>query len=56
MFIEYIDLARIEDMDKEYYRQEQVFDDAPDCNFVLLKDSDSYCVYVEADSYPDTYI
>ena len=44
-FIEYIKLASIEDMDEHYPRQEQVFDDAPFCNFVLLKDSDSYYVY-----------
>lgn len=54
-FIEYIKLASIEDMDEHYPRLEQVFDDAPDCNFVLLKDSDSYYVYVEADNYPDTF-
>ena len=54
-FIDYIKLASIEDMDEHYPRQEQVFDDAPFCNFVLLKDSDSYYVYVEADSYPDTF-
>lgn len=55
-FIDYIKLASIEDMDEHYPRLEQVFDDAPFCNFVLLKDSDSYYVYVEADSYPDTFI
>ena len=54
-FIEYIDSARIEDMDKEYYRQKQVLDNAPECNIAILKDSNSAFVYVETDSYPDTF-
>lgn len=54
-FIEYIELAKIDEMDEDYIRLEQVLDNAPDCNLALIKDIDSFYVSVEADSYPETF-